>query len=72
LPLDHVSIMTDPCPIPDKQRKMLNEKHKLIYAPMSDVGGIMYDKDAVYINVPGLFSKQDNPDGKCYLIISLP
>ena len=29
---------------------------------MSDVGGVMYDKDAVYINVPGLFSKQDNQE----------
>ena len=60
--IDHISIMADPCPIPDKQRKLLNEKHKLIYAPMSDVGGVMYDKDAVYINVPGLFSKQDNQE----------
>ncbi|KAJ3345642.1 Glycoside hydrolase 2 (Mannanase, beta-galactosidase), partial [Kappamyces sp. JEL0680] len=62
LSMDAVSILADPCPIPDKQKKMLNEKHKLIYAPMSDVGGIMYDKDAVYISVPGLFSKQDNPN----------
>ncbi|KAJ1565949.1 Glycoside hydrolase 2 (Mannanase, beta-galactosidase), partial [Cladochytrium tenue] len=33
--------------------------HKLIYAPMSDVGGILHDKDAVYINVPGVLSKND-------------
>jgi ribosome biogenesis protein BMS1 len=57
LSVNNISILTDPCPIPDKERKMINEKHKLIYAPMSDVGGIMYDKDAVYINVPGVFSK---------------
>ncbi|KAF9980264.1 Glycoside hydrolase 2 (Mannanase, beta-galactosidase) [Mortierella antarctica] len=56
--MDDVSILQDPCPLPDKVRKRLDEKQKLIYAPMSDVGGIMYDKDAVYINVPGSFTKK--------------
>jgi len=27
---------------------------------MSDVGGILYDKDAVYINVTGNFNKDNN------------
>ncbi|KAJ3042715.1 Glycoside hydrolase 2 (Mannanase, beta-galactosidase) [Rhizophlyctis rosea] len=57
--ISEISILPDPCPIPDKVRKMLNEKHKLLYAPMSDVGGILYDKDAVYINVPGQYSKNE-------------
>ncbi|KAI8639019.1 hypothetical protein BD408DRAFT_422150 [Parasitella parasitica] len=56
--LADVSILPDPCPLPDKERKRLDEKNKLIYAPMSDVGGVMYDKDAVYINVPGHFTKK--------------
>ncbi|KAF9430343.1 Glycoside hydrolase 2 (Mannanase, beta-galactosidase) [Entomortierella beljakovae] len=56
--MDDISILADPCPLPDKVRKRLDEKQKLIYAPMSDVGGIMYDKDAVYINVPGSFTKK--------------
>jgi ribosome biogenesis protein BMS1 len=56
--LSDVSILPDPCPLPDKERKRLDEKNKLIYAPMSDVGGVMYDKDAVYINVPGNFTKK--------------
>ncbi|KAI9315305.1 hypothetical protein BX666DRAFT_1961353 [Dichotomocladium elegans] len=56
--LADVSILPDPCPLPEKERKRLDEKHKLIYAPMSDVGGVMYDKDAVYINVPGNFTKK--------------
>ena len=45
--------MPDPCPLPSKERKQrkLDEKQKLIYAPMSDVGGLLYDKDAVYITV---------------------
>ncbi|KAI9362078.1 hypothetical protein DFJ73DRAFT_12216 [Zopfochytrium polystomum] len=57
--IHHLSALPDPCPLPDKVRKLLNEKHKLIYAPMSDVGGILHDKDAIYINVPGLLSKGD-------------
>ncbi|KAJ3328140.1 Glycoside hydrolase 2 (Mannanase, beta-galactosidase) [Blyttiomyces sp. JEL0837] len=57
--ISHLSVLPDPCPLPDKVRKLLNDKHKLIYAPMSDVGGILYDKDAVYINVPGILSKGD-------------
>ncbi|KAJ1985733.1 Glycoside hydrolase 2 (Mannanase, beta-galactosidase) [Dimargaris cristalligena] len=55
--LDDVSMLNDPCPLPEKQRKTLGTKQKLIYAPMADVGGLMYDKDAVYINVPGSFTR---------------
>ncbi|CAG8768031.1 11755_t:CDS:2, partial [Funneliformis caledonium] len=51
--LSDISILPDPCPLLNKVRKSLSEKHKVIYAPMYDVGGIMYDKDAVYINIPG-------------------
>lgn len=36
-----------------KRRKRLDDKQKLIYAPMSDVGGLLMDKDAVYIDVGG-------------------
>ncbi|CAJ0768856.1 484_t:CDS:10, partial [Entrophospora sp. SA101] len=71
--ISDISILSDPCPLPEKVRRSLSEKQKLIYAPMSDVGGIMYDKDAVYINVPGIeyeqgfgermvMSLQDAPD----------
>ena len=45
--------MPDPCPLPSMiQRRGLNEKERLLYAPMADVGGLLYDKDAVYIDVP--------------------
>ncbi|OMJ28534.1 Ribosome biogenesis protein bms1 [Smittium culicis] len=57
--LDNIELLADPCPLPDKVRKRLDEKQKLIYAPMSDVGGLIFDKDAVYINVPGNFSKKN-------------
>lgn len=34
-----------------KRRRRLDDKLKAIYAPMSDVGGVLIDKDAVYIDV---------------------
>lgn len=55
--------LNDPCPLPSmdsEKRRKLSEKQKLIiHAPMSDVGGVMYDKDAVYVNVPGTFSREN-------------
>jgi len=37
-------------------RRSLNEKEKVIYAPFSGVGGIVYDHDAVYIDLGGSHS----------------
>ena len=56
-----MSYLPDPCPLPAKEiKRTLNEKERLIYAPMSGVGGIVYDKDAVYIDLGGSHSlKQD-------------
>ncbi|KAM6306204.1 ribosome biogenesis protein BMS1 homolog isoform 2-T2 [Aegotheles albertisi] len=49
-----VSFLPDPCALPEHQKKRsLNEKEKLVYAPLSGVGGIVYDKDAVYIDLGG-------------------
>lgn len=43
--LDDVSLLKDPCPLPDKEKKRsLNERERMVYAPMSGVGGIVYDK----------------------------
>ena len=33
------------------KRRSLNEKERSLYAPFSGVGGIVYDKDAVYIDM---------------------
>ncbi|KAG8720700.1 Glycoside hydrolase 2 (Mannanase, beta-galactosidase) [Ceratobasidium sp. 394] len=61
LVIKSVTRLADPCPLPtadSEKRRKLSEKQKLIHAPMSDVGGVMYDKDAVYINVPGSFTRK--------------
>ena len=43
--MKEISLLPDPCPLPDKEKKRsLNEKEKLLYAPMCGVGGVVYDK----------------------------
>jgi ribosome biogenesis protein BMS1 len=68
LEMKSVTVLGDPCPLPtdesEKRRKLSEKKKLLIHAPMSDVGGVMYDKDAVWINVPGSFTR-GNADGAC-------
>ncbi|KAF5345517.1 hypothetical protein D9758_012033 [Tetrapyrgos nigripes] len=70
LDMKSVTKLGDPCPLPDadseKRRKLSEKKKLLVHAPMSDVGGVVYDKDAVYINVPGSFTRGngDVPQGE--------
>ena len=47
-----VTALPDPCPLPSAAKKKgLRDKEKLFYAPMSGLGDLLYDKDAVYINI---------------------
>ncbi|KAI0775519.1 DUF663-domain-containing protein [Trametes elegans] len=77
LEVNSVQILGDPCPLPDaeseKRRKLSEKKKLLIHAPMSDVGGVIYDKDAVYINVPGNFTKggMENPGEGEQMVLDL-
>ncbi|KAG8214778.1 hypothetical protein J3R82DRAFT_9914 [Butyriboletus roseoflavus] len=61
LNMTSVAVLGDPCPLPDanseKRRKLSEKKKLLVHAPMSDVGGLTYDKDSVWINVPGNFTR---------------
>lgn len=52
--LSVVTQLSDPAPFPNKQAKRsLNQKERVIYAPFSGLGNILYDKDAVYIETGG-------------------
>jgi ribosome biogenesis protein BMS1 len=68
--LKSVKALGDPCPMPGadegaEKRRRLSEKKKLVvHAPMSDLGGVAYDADAVYINVPGSFTRPSGEDGE--------
>ncbi|KAL4257508.1 Bms1-type G domain-containing protein [Pleurotus pulmonarius] len=70
LDVKSIAKLGDPCPLPDmnseKRRKLSEKKKLLVHAPMSDVGGVVYDKDAVYVNVPGSFTRgnADVPQGE--------
>lgn len=63
--IHELSMLPDPCPLPTAEKKRnLLEKERLLYAPMSGVGGIVYDKDAVYIELHGSHNhkKYRNPE----------
>ncbi|KAH8705189.1 putative ribosome biogenesis protein [Talaromyces proteolyticus] len=74
LTVSAIEALPDPCPTPfmDQQiakasgkgsRRRLGEKQKLLFAPMSDVGGVLVDKDAVYINVKSAtFDRDEDED----------
>ncbi|EXJ95652.1 hypothetical protein A1O1_00774 [Capronia coronata CBS 617.96] len=62
LTVKEIESLPDPCPTPfidqaiakatgKSKRRKLEEKQKVLFAPMSDVGGVLVDKDAVYIEV---------------------
>ncbi|XP_049750621.1 ribosome biogenesis protein BMS1 homolog [Elephas maximus indicus] len=60
-----VSFLPDPCALPEQQKKRcLNEKEKLVYAPFSGVGGVLYDKDAVYVDLGGSHVFQESDEVK--------
>lgn len=66
LTIKTVQRLSDPCPLPtleSERRRKMGEKGKLIHAPMSDVGGMTFDKDAVYVNVMGSFTRRAEEDG---------
>lgn len=76
LTVSGIESLPDPCPTPfmDQQiakatgkggRRRLGEKQKLLFAPMSDVGGVLVDKDAVYIDVKtSNFDNDESDDGE--------
>lgn len=51
--LEEIEALLDPCPFPETLKKRgLNEKERVLYAPLTNLGGFVYDKDAVYIDIP--------------------
>ncbi|KAK6382732.1 Glycoside hydrolase 2 (Mannanase, beta-galactosidase) [Exophiala oligosperma] len=75
LSVKEIEALPDPCPTPfldqamakatgKSSRRKLGEKQKVLFAPMSDVGGVLVDKDAVYINVKTNTFDRDADDGE--------
>ncbi|KAL8530896.1 hypothetical protein ACS0TY_007794 [Phlomoides rotata] len=62
--LSGITALADPCPLPSAAKKKgLRDKEKLFYAPMSGLGDLLYDKDAVYININDHFVQFSKDDG---------
>lgn len=75
LTVKEIEALPDPCPTPfldqaiakatgKSKRRKLEEKQKLLFAPMSDVGGVLVDKDAVYIEVKTNTFDREAGDGE--------
>ncbi|KAH7128694.1 GTP binding protein Bms1 [Dendryphion nanum] len=73
LSVSSTEALPDPCPTPSAEqaiskltgkakRTRLGEKQKILFAPMSDVGGVLVDKDAVYIDVKTATFDPENPE----------
>ena len=73
LTVREIEALPDPCPTPyldqaiakasgKTSRRRLGEKQKVLFAPMSDVGGVLVDKDAVYIEVKSNTFDRDADD----------
>ncbi|KAI5304999.1 Glycoside hydrolase 2 (Mannanase, beta-galactosidase) [Ascosphaera pollenicola] len=73
LSVSTIEALPDPCPTPHvvkaaekitgkTGRKRLGDKQKVLFAPMSDVGGVLVDKDAVYIDVKTATFNRDSDD----------
>jgi ribosome biogenesis protein BMS1 len=70
LTVKEIEALPDPCPTPyldqaiakasgKASRRRLGEKQKVLFAPMSDVGGVLVDKDAVYIEIKSQIFDKD-------------
>ena len=73
LSVSMIEALPDPCPTPymdqavakatgKSGRRRLGEKQKVLFAPMSDVGGVLVDKDAVYIDIKTSNFDKDDED----------
>lgn len=52
-----IRIVDDPCPLPDTKSRRITEMERKIFAPLSNVGDIICDEDAIYIEVKEKDSK---------------
>ncbi|OAG29409.1 ribosome biogenesis protein BMS1 [Nematocida displodere] len=47
---DAITVIDDPCPFASSQKKRLSERKKPLFAPMSDVRGMVVEQDAIYLD----------------------
>ncbi|CAM9787485.1 unnamed protein product, partial [Laminaria digitata] len=53
--MTEVTALEDPCPLPNKDkvanRRSLNKKETQLYAPLANIGSVVMDQDAMYIDI---------------------
>ena len=54
---ESIEVLDDPLPLISKTSRCKNDS--VIYAPLSDVGGVAYDDDAVYIDLKTVAYSKD-------------
>lgn len=64
--LGPVTILEDPCPLAPKEtsQRTLKNQERMLYAPMCQVGGLVMDEDATYVDLPRNrthFTRADDP-----------
>nr|XP_024653127.1 ribosome biogenesis protein BMS1 homolog isoform X1 [Macaca nemestrina] len=57
--MSDVSFLPEPCALPEQRKQHCLNKEKLVYAPLSGVGRVLYDKHAVYVDLGGSHGFQD-------------
>ena len=61
---ESIEVLDDPLPLISKT-STLEKSDSVIYAPLSDVGGVAYDDDAVYIDLKTVaYSKEEDLEGE--------
>lgn len=53
--INNITIMDDPCPLgnpKETSQRTIQQKAQRIHAPMSDIGGLKIDDDAIYVDIP--------------------
>ncbi|OAG29791.1 ribosome biogenesis protein BMS1 [Nematocida sp. ERTm5] len=48
---ESITVVNDPCPLTNEQKKKLSERKKPLYAPTSDIRGMLVEQDAVYLDI---------------------
>ena len=67
--MNNVTLMPDPAPLPEsdpekkKVRRSLKDKEVVLYAPFSNVGNVLYDSDAMYIQMRELHFSKNSGEG---------
>lgn len=65
--ISSIKELQDPCPLSDPKnvsQRSLRQQSNLIYAPMSEIGGVKIDENAIYVDLPKHQINFTSPDSE--------